>query len=72
MSISLDTNWDPEEKWNDGINEILSKVDLFLPNENEVKSIMGESEYRNSTEKGVFCRKKLRCKMWRKRGRMHR
>ena len=39
VSISLDTNWDPEEKWDGGIREILQYVDIFLPNERELISI---------------------------------
>jgi len=35
LTISLDTNWDPEEKWDDGLDEILPYTDLFLPNEQE-------------------------------------
>jgi len=39
MTISLDTNWDPDEKWDSGINEILPYIDVFLPNENELMYI---------------------------------
>jgi sugar/nucleoside kinase (ribokinase family) len=38
LSISLDTNWDPEERWS-GVEEILSSVDVFLPNEAEARAI---------------------------------
>jgi sugar/nucleoside kinase (ribokinase family) len=38
LSISLDTNWDPEEKWQ-GLDELLPKVDIFMPNKNELLSI---------------------------------
>ena len=41
LSISLDTNWDPEEGWDGGIKEILPYVDIFLPNENELMNITG-------------------------------
>ena len=43
VSVSLDTNWDPEEKWDGGIKEILQYVDIFLPNEQELKLISGKS-----------------------------
>ena len=43
VSISLDTNWDPEEKWDGGIREILQYVDFFLPNEQELISISGKN-----------------------------
>ena len=36
VTISLDTNWDPDENWDSGINDILPYVDIFLPNENEL------------------------------------
>ncbi|RXZ81686.1 sugar kinase [Paenibacillaceae bacterium] len=39
MTVSLDTNWDPSERWDSGINELLPYVDIFLPNVNELKAI---------------------------------
>ena len=42
VSISLDTNWDPDEIWDGGIREILQYVDIFLPNEQELISISGK------------------------------
>ena len=39
VTISLDTNWDPEETWDSGIGEILPFVDIFLPNEQELMHI---------------------------------
>jgi len=47
ISISLDTNWDPDERW-DGIWDILPDVDIFFPNENEVRYISGESDLVNA------------------------
>ena len=38
-TISLDTNWDPEEKWDSGIWDIMPYVDIFFPNENEAMAI---------------------------------
>ncbi len=37
-TISLDTNWDPSEKW-EGILDLLTQVDVFLPNEREALAI---------------------------------
>jgi sugar/nucleoside kinase (ribokinase family) len=37
-TVSLDTNWDPEERWAD-VEELLPLVDIFLPNENEAVAI---------------------------------
>ena len=43
LTVSLDTNWDPEEGWDGGIKEILPYVDIFLPNENELMNITGHN-----------------------------
>jgi ribokinase len=40
LTTSLDTNWDPAEKW-ESITEILAFTDVFLPNANELKAITG-------------------------------
>jgi sugar/nucleoside kinase (ribokinase family) len=37
-TISLDTNWDPAEQWS-GLDEILRRVDVFLPNREEALAI---------------------------------
>ena len=42
MTISLDTNYDPAEKWTTGMDEVLDLVDVFLPNETEACRISGE------------------------------
>jgi ribokinase len=41
-TVSLDTNWDPEETWA-GVKELLPWVDIFLPNENEAIAIAQKS-----------------------------
>lgn len=38
LTTSLDTNWDPSDEWR-SFDELLSQVDIFLPNENEAKAI---------------------------------
>ena len=40
LTTSLDTNWDPAEKW-ESIDEILAHTDVFLPNANELRAITG-------------------------------
>lgn len=40
-TVSIDTNWDPTERWNDGLTETLRHVDLFLPNAQEAMAIAG-------------------------------
>ncbi len=39
LSISLDSNWDPEGRWDGGLVEALALSDLFLPNEQEALAI---------------------------------
>jgi sugar/nucleoside kinase (ribokinase family) len=41
LSISLDTNWDPQERWNSTLAEVLALTDLFMPNEQEALCITG-------------------------------
>jgi len=40
VTVSLDTNWDPDER-RDGVSEVLGMTDLFLPNEREALAITG-------------------------------
>jgi sugar/nucleoside kinase (ribokinase family) len=35
LTISLDTNDDPDDRWEGGLEEVLPHVDVFLPNERE-------------------------------------
>jgi len=35
LTISLDTNDDPDDRWEGGLQELLRHVDVFLPNERE-------------------------------------
>jgi sugar/nucleoside kinase (ribokinase family) len=32
VTTSLDTNWDPSGRWDDGLHELLHDVDCFFPN----------------------------------------
>lgn len=43
-TISIDTNWDPDENWDSGIWDILPLVDIVFPNENEAKAITKEDD----------------------------
>lgn len=38
-TISLDTQWDPSEKWDFDYEELLPLVDLFLPNDKELMAL---------------------------------
>lgn len=42
MTTSLDTNWDPEKRW-EGVIELLPNIDVFLPNEAEALAISREA-----------------------------
>lgn len=42
LSTSLDTNYDPSEKWT-GFDELLAVTNVFLPNEREAVSLSGEA-----------------------------
>jgi sugar/nucleoside kinase (ribokinase family) len=41
LTISLDTNDDPEDKWGGGLMDVLRYVDVFLPNAREATRISG-------------------------------
>jgi sugar/nucleoside kinase (ribokinase family) len=43
LTTSLDTNWDPSGEWR-GFDELLRKVDVFLPNKNEAIALTGTKE----------------------------
>lgn len=49
MSISIDPQWDPDEKWNLNLKKLLPKIDFFLPNEQEFLKLTNAS----SIEKGI-------------------
>jgi sugar/nucleoside kinase (ribokinase family) len=44
MTISLDTNDDPEDRWESGLDELLGLVDIFLPNDDEACRITGKPD----------------------------
>ncbi len=48
-TISLDTNWDPAEQWT-GLDEVLRRVDLFLPNREEALAIASALGGRSVTD----------------------
>jgi sugar/nucleoside kinase (ribokinase family) len=41
LTISLDTNDDPDDRWEGGLHELLPHVDVFLPNEREACKAAG-------------------------------
>jgi sugar/nucleoside kinase (ribokinase family) len=54
LTTSLDPQWDPHERWDIDFKSLLSYVDIFMPNENELKALTGTSDI----HEGV---KNLRC-----------
>lgn len=44
LTVSLDTNYDPAETWEGGIQAALAKTDIFLPNDTECCAIAGLPE----------------------------
>jgi len=49
-STSLDTNWDPDERWDDGVRDLLEHVDVFLPNEAEALALTGAASVQAAAE----------------------
>ncbi len=45
LTISLDTNDDPEDKWESGLMNVLPYVDVFLPSERELKRIAQTNDF---------------------------
>ncbi len=43
LTVSLDTNYDPSERWDGGLAETLARTDIFLPNAAELRAITGIS-----------------------------
>ncbi|HXY49055.1 MAG TPA: carbohydrate kinase family protein [Terriglobales bacterium] len=44
LTISLDTNDDPDDTWGGGLIDVLQYVDVFLPNARELKRIAGTDD----------------------------
>ncbi|MCX6033649.1 MAG: carbohydrate kinase family protein, partial [Chloroflexi bacterium] len=49
LSTSLDPNWDPSGEWR-RFDELLRRVDVFLPNENEAFALTGTKELESATQ----------------------
>lgn len=50
LTTSVDTNYDPTEKWDSGIRELLRETDIFFPNDDEAKLIAGKSDVREAAK----------------------
>lgn len=44
LTTSMDTQWDPEEKWDLDLGSILPYTDFFLPNEGELYALTGTTD----------------------------
>jgi len=48
LTTSFDPQWDPSEKWEIQLDKILPHVDVFLPNEAELKSLAGLTDWKSA------------------------
>ncbi len=51
LTISLDTNDDPDDRWEGGLREVLRHVDVFLPNEREACKAAGTDDLETAIHK---------------------
>src|SRR5579862_4394282 len=51
LTISLDTNDDPDDKWGGGLTDVLQYVDVFLPNEREAKRVTATEDVNQAMAK---------------------
>lgn len=51
LSISLDTNDDPNDLWDGELREVLRCLDVFLPNDREAKKIAGVDDLESAVER---------------------
>lgn len=51
LTISLDTNDDPDDRWEGNLHEILRYVDVFLPNEREACKAVGTEDLEEAVRK---------------------
>lgn len=51
ITTSLDTQWDPVEKWDLDYKEVLPLLTVFMPNETELKLLTGSTTLEEAVEK---------------------
>jgi sugar/nucleoside kinase (ribokinase family) len=51
LTISLDTNDDPDDRWESGLQEVLRHVDVFLPNKREACKAAGTNDLETAIRK---------------------
>jgi sugar/nucleoside kinase (ribokinase family) len=50
LTLSLDTNDDPDDRWGGALDELLGIVDIFLPNDDEACRITGKKDAESAIE----------------------
>jgi sugar/nucleoside kinase (ribokinase family) len=50
VTVSLDTQWDPAEKWALDYKKVLPSITIFLPNEKELQALTGTSSLEEAIE----------------------
>jgi sugar/nucleoside kinase (ribokinase family) len=50
LTISLDPNDDPEDRWGADLKDALRYVDVFLPNAREAQQIAGTSDFKSALD----------------------
>jgi sugar/nucleoside kinase (ribokinase family) len=51
LTISLDTNDDPDDRWEGGLYDVLRHVDIFLPNEREACKAAGTEDLEDAVRR---------------------
>src|SRR5579864_7518863 len=51
LTLSLDTNDDPDDRWEGGLPDLLRQVDVFLPNEREACKVAGTDDLESAVRK---------------------
>jgi len=50
LTSSMDTQWDPEEKWDLDLENLLPNLDFFLPNEEEFIRLTGKTDLEHALQ----------------------
>lgn len=64
VTVSLDTQWDPIEKWAFDYKKLLPKITVFMPNEKELQELTGKKELESAiaeVEPYLGCAMMLKC-----------
>ncbi|TVQ02732.1 MAG: carbohydrate kinase family protein [Balneolaceae bacterium] len=51
MTTSMDTQWDPDEKWEIDLNSIFPHLDFFMPNEKELLNLVSAASIEDAWKK---------------------